>query len=114
MIWSLQSLRFVAALMVVYVHAAQAAYTATGSTGLLPYNIVSVGLSGVDLFLVLSGVVIAKAAPGLTAAEFVWRRIRRVVPIYSCAASRPFSLRCRMASYGERCWQRSYCGQPPT
>jgi exopolysaccharide production protein ExoZ len=82
MIWSLQSLRFVAALMVVYAHAAQAAYTATGSTGLLPYNIVSVGLSGIDLFFVLSGVVIAKAAPGLTAAEFVWRRIRRIVPIY--------------------------------
>ena len=82
MIWSLQSLRFVAALMVVYVHAAQAAYTATGSTGLLPYNVVIVGLSGIDLFFVLSGVVIAKAAPGLTAAEFVWRRIRRIVPIY--------------------------------
>jgi exopolysaccharide production protein ExoZ len=82
MIWSLQSLRFVAALMVVYVHAAEAAYTVTGSAGLLPLNIVSVGSSGVDLFFVLTGVVIAKAAPGLTAAEFAWRRIRRTVPIY--------------------------------
>ena len=36
MVWSLQILRFVAALMVVYVHAAQVAASTTGSPGTLP------------------------------------------------------------------------------
>ena len=114
MIWSLQSLRFVAALMVVYVHAAEAAYTVTGSAGLLPLNIVSVGLSGVDLFFVL-----------LVSSSLRQPRVSRPRNLrgagsaasfrsISCAASRPFLLRCRMASYGETCWQRSYCGRPPT
>lgn len=82
MIWSLQTLRFVAAAMVVYVHAAQTALHATGSAGLLPHNIAGLGLTGVDIFFVISGVVIAKTAPGLTAAQFAWRRIRRIVPLY--------------------------------
>lgn len=82
LIWSLQSLRFVAALMVVYVHAAQTALAATGSTGLLPPQLAAIGLSGVDIFFVLSGVVIAKTARGLTWREFAWKRLRRIVPIY--------------------------------
>jgi exopolysaccharide production protein ExoZ len=82
MIWSLQILRFVAAAMVVYVHAAQTAFAATGSVGLLPYNIAGLGLTGVDIFFVISGVVIAKTAPGLTPGQFAWRRIRRIVPLY--------------------------------
>jgi exopolysaccharide production protein ExoZ len=60
MIWSLQILRFVAAAMVVYVHAAQTAFDATGSVGLVPYKITGLGLTGVDIFFVISGVVIAK------------------------------------------------------
>lgn len=82
MIWSLQSLRFVAALMVVYIHAAQTALEATGSTGLVPARLVTVGLSGVDIFFVLSGVVIARTARGLTWRQFAWKRLRRIVPIY--------------------------------
>ena len=45
MIWSLQILRFVAAAMVVYVHAAQTAFNATGSVG--PCSVQHCGL-GVD------------------------------------------------------------------
>ncbi|BCH33041.1 acyltransferase [Mesorhizobium sp. L-8-10] len=82
MIWSLQSLRFVAALMVVYAHAAQTALAATGSTGLLPLQLAAVGISGVDIFFVLSGVVIARTARGLTWRQFAWKRLRRIVPIY--------------------------------
>src|SRR5260370_23518319 len=82
MIWSLQILRFVAAAMVVYVHAAQTAFDATGSVGLVPYKIAGLGLAGVDIFFVISGVVIAKTAPGLTPRQFAWRRIRRIVPLY--------------------------------
>lgn len=82
MIWSLQILRFVAAAMVVYVHAAQTAFVTTGSVGLVPYNIAGLGLTGVDIFFVISGIVIAKTAPGLTPAQFAWRRIRRIVPLY--------------------------------
>jgi exopolysaccharide production protein ExoZ len=82
MIWSLQTLRFVAALMVVYVHAAEVAVAATGSTGSIPPELAVMGASGVDIFFVLSGVVITRTARGLTAAEFAWRRIRRIMPFY--------------------------------
>jgi exopolysaccharide production protein ExoZ len=82
MIWSLQTLRFVAAAMVAYVHAAQTAFDATGSVGFIPYKITGLGLAGVDIFFVISGVVIAKTAPGLTPGQFAWRRIRRIVPLY--------------------------------
>ena len=82
MIWSLQVLQFVAALMIVYLHAAQTAVEATGSHGLILRDLAIVAASGVDIFFVLSGVIIAKTAPGLTSAEFAWRRFRRIVPIY--------------------------------
>lgn len=82
MIWSLQALRFVAAAMVVGVHAAQTALEVTGSTGVVPYAVAGLGLTGVDLFFVISGVVIARTAPGLTPGQFAWRRVRRIVPLY--------------------------------
>lgn len=82
MIWSLQTLRFIAALMVVWAHAAQVAFDATGSGGFIPHELAIVGRSGVDIFFVLSGVVITRTAQGLTAAQFAWRRIRRIMPIY--------------------------------
>lgn len=83
MIWSLQILRFVAATMVVYVHAAQVAIVATGSASdVVPHALVGLGLTGVDLFFVISGVVIAKTAPSLTPTLFMWRRIRRIIPFY--------------------------------
>jgi len=85
MIWSLQILRFIAALMVVYVHAAQAARSVTGSIGIIPLNLAVMGQAGVDIFFVLSGVVIAKTAPGMTSEQFLWRRIRRILPIYYVA-----------------------------
>jgi exopolysaccharide production protein ExoZ len=82
MIWSLQSLRFVAALMVVYNHAAESAKRATGSSGSLPDYVAVVPQAGVDIFFVLSGVIIAVTAAGMQPGEFIWRRFRRVVPIY--------------------------------
>jgi exopolysaccharide production protein ExoZ len=85
LIWSLQILRFVAAMMVVYVHAAQTAFTATRSNGLLPHEFQLVGWAGVDIFFVISGVIIAKTAPGLTWREFAWKRFRRIIPIYYLA-----------------------------
>jgi exopolysaccharide production protein ExoZ len=85
LIWSLQVLRFIAALMVVYVHAAQTAFAVTGSIGIIPHGLFITGLAGVDIFFVLSGVVIAKTAPGMTASQFVWRRLRRILPIYFAA-----------------------------
>ncbi len=81
-IWSLQTLRFAAAMMVVYFHAANAAFSATGSYGLLPYNFHTTGAAGVDIFFVLSGVIITKTARGLSWREFAWRRFRRIAPMY--------------------------------
>ncbi|WP_244661531.1 acyltransferase family protein [Mesorhizobium huakuii] len=82
MIWSLQILRFVAALLVVYVHSAEIAAVATGSNGLLPQDVQLVGRAGVDIFFVISGVIITRIAAGLSWRGFAWRRWRRIVPIY--------------------------------
>jgi exopolysaccharide production protein ExoZ len=78
---SLQTLRFVAAAMVLYVHAAQAAHAETGSWGLLG-NLYVVGHAGVDIFFVISGVIITRTAQGLSWKEFAWRRFRRFAPMY--------------------------------
>ena len=81
-VWSLQVLRFMAALMIVYVHAAQIAAVTTGSPGTLPQEWAIAGRAGVDIFFVLSGIIITKTAQGLTAEEFAWRRFRRIIPFY--------------------------------
>ncbi|MCC7481163.1 MAG: acyltransferase, partial [Hyphomicrobiales bacterium] len=82
MIWPLQNLRFVAALMVVYVHAAQLAVEQTGSYGIFPRELPLAGQAGVDIFFVISGVIIARTAVGLTWQEFAWKRFRRIIPFY--------------------------------
>jgi exopolysaccharide production protein ExoZ len=82
MIWSLQTLRFIAALMIVYLHAAQTAISVTGSTGFIPHALATVCLSGVDVFFVISGVIITKIARGRTPSEFIWSRLRRIIPLY--------------------------------
>ena len=84
-IWSLQILRFIAALVVVYLHVAQTALTVTGSVGIIPLEFAVMGCAGVDIFFVLPGVVIAKTVPGMTSAQFAWQRIRRILPIYMVA-----------------------------
>ena len=89
MIWSLQVLRFVAALMVAYLHCVFAAAHVTGGAGSIPIEMSIIGTSGVDIFFVLSGVVIATTAPGLSSAQFAWRRLRRIFPIY-LICSAPF------------------------
>lgn len=71
--------------MVVYVHAAEDALDATGSVGTIPLTLAVMGRAGVDIFFVLSGVVIAKTAPGMTSQQFMWRRLRRILPIYFIA-----------------------------
>ena len=82
MIWSLQTLRFVAALMVVLCHTAAMVHVASGHTSSLSAFFQQVGNSGVDIFFVLSGVVISKTSIGMTAGNFIWRRFRRIYPIY--------------------------------
>ncbi len=82
MLWSVQILRFIAALMVVYVHAAQIARVATGSNGLLPAELQMAGQAGVDIFFVISGLIIATTAPALTWKQFAKKRFRRIMPVY--------------------------------
>ena len=81
MIFSLQTLRFVAASMVLFLHAVQSAMRISG-VGTVPYQYALVGSAGVDIFFVISGVIMATVAPGRTAAEFIQARVLRVVPIY--------------------------------
>ncbi len=82
MLWSVQILRFVAAMMVVYVHAAQIARHATGSNGLLPPEFQMAGQAGVDIFFVISGLIIATTAPSLSWEQFAKKRFRRIMPVY--------------------------------
>jgi exopolysaccharide production protein ExoZ len=81
-LWPLQILRFVAALMVVYIHVAQLAFQTTGSNGTFPPEFQIAGQAGVDIFFVISGVIIAKTAVGLSWQEFSWKRFRRIMPLY--------------------------------
>ncbi|HKP77701.1 MAG TPA: acyltransferase [Phenylobacterium sp.] len=81
-LWSLQVLRFWAALAVVHLHAVQRAMEATGEPGVLGFAGAVIGRAGVDVFFVLSGVIITLTARGLTPGEFAWKRVRRIAPLY--------------------------------
>lgn len=84
-ILSLQILRFVAAAMVVVAHAGIAAQDSFGHFRVVE-RAASVGVGGVDIFFVLSGMVIMLtgplAHPRPTAARFAMRRFLRVVPVF--------------------------------
>jgi len=81
-LWSLQVLRFWAALAVVHLHAVQRAMEATGEPGVLGFAGAVIGRAGVDVFFVLSGVIITLTAKGLSPGEFAWKRVRRILPLY--------------------------------
>lgn len=81
-IWSLQALRFWAALGVVVYHAYNATYQTTHHFGLLGKDAALFGRAGVDVFFVLSGVIITLTSRGLTAGEFIAKRARRILPLY--------------------------------
>jgi len=80
-LWSLQALRFVAALLVVHIHAVIFARDLTGSPGVIG-SLANIGRCGVDIFFVISGVIIARTAPGVPPGVFARKRFRRVVPFY--------------------------------
>jgi len=81
-IWSLQVARFWAALAVVHFHAAATVAWATHKVGVLGLNASQFGRCGVDLFFVISGVIITLTARGLSAPEFIGKRARRIFPLY--------------------------------
>jgi exopolysaccharide production protein ExoZ len=81
-IWSLQALRFWAALGVVLFHSYSTTLQMTHRLGALGENGALIGRSGVDVFFVLSGVIITLTSKGLTAGEFTARRARRILPLY--------------------------------
>lgn len=81
-IWSLQALRFWAALSVVAYHAYGRVYQTDGQLGVFGREAALFGRGGVDVFFVLSGVIIALTSKGLTAGEFVAKRARRILPLY--------------------------------
>jgi len=85
-IWSLQSLRFFAALAVVIYHADSEIFQATHRLGVLGLRGAMLGQAGVDLFFVLSGVVIATSSAGLSAKAFAVKRATRILPLYAAVA----------------------------
>lgn len=81
-IWSLQALRFWAALGVVLFHAYVATLYMSHRLGVLGETGAVFGRAGVDVFFVLSGVIITLTSKGLTAGAFLTRRARRILPLY--------------------------------
>ncbi|WP_269219752.1 acyltransferase family protein [Brevundimonas vesicularis] len=82
-----QALRFAAATAVVVTHAVDLAGTRLGlETVLAGGTLENFGAVGVDVFFVISGFIIATTTQGQTgvgaAGAFLWRRLRRVAPIY--------------------------------
>lgn len=82
-----QALRFAAATAVVVTHAVDLAGTRLGlETVLAGGTLENFGAVGVDVFFVISGFIIATTTQGQTgvgaAGAFLWRRFRRVAPIY--------------------------------
>jgi exopolysaccharide production protein ExoZ len=74
---TLQILRFLAASGVIVLHATQVSLN-QHQVGLIG----SYGVFGVDLFFVLSGVIIAKIATRMSPHEFLVKRMTRILPIY--------------------------------
>jgi exopolysaccharide production protein ExoZ len=74
---SIQFLRFLAAFLVVLFHISKILNRDFGTVAQQP-----IGQAGVDIFFVISGFIIAYAADGKTAKEFLGRRLIRVVPLY--------------------------------
>jgi len=85
-LWSIQVLRFAAALLVVHVHAVERLDHFRGDPGVFGHAATLFGRCGVDLFFVISGLIITRSAMGLTASEFVTKRARRILPMYYLAA----------------------------
>jgi len=82
MLHSIHALRFLAALGVVVHH----------SELFGRFNI-TVGAAGVDLFFVISGVVIGTSGPGMAVSDFLWRRFIRIFPLYWVAAAAVLAFR---------------------
>lgn len=85
--FGVQALRFAAATAVVVTHAVDLAGTRLGlETALAGGTLENFGAVGVDVFFVISGFIIATTTQGQTgvvaAGAFLWRRFRRVAPIY--------------------------------
>lgn len=84
---NIQVLRFVAAGLVVVTHAVDLAVGRLGlATVLTGGTLENFGAVGVDIFFVISGFIIATTTRGqsglASAGDFLWRRFRRVAPIY--------------------------------
>lgn len=85
--YGVQALRFAAATAVLVTHAVDLAGTRLGlETALGGGTLENFGAVGVDVFFVISGFIIATTTQGQTgvgaAGAFLWRRFRRVAPIY--------------------------------
>jgi exopolysaccharide production protein ExoZ len=78
---SIQVARFLAAFLVVYYHAAGFLLSENHRIGLTT-SLADYGWAGVDLFFVISGVVISLTSRGLDWRKFIAKRSQRILPLY--------------------------------
>ena len=81
-LWSIQILRFFAALLVVYFHAVLGSAVFDKGIGFNSHASEIIGQCGVDIFFVISGFIIATTSRGLSIGEFVGRRAQRILPLH--------------------------------
>lgn len=86
-LWSIQILRFVAAVLVMHIHAATVVWMLTGREILASSAGATVGRCGVDIFFVISGFIITRTGGGLTAGQFLRKRAGRILPLYFILAT---------------------------
>ena len=115
-IWSLQSLRFVAAMMVVYFHAAGASLIATHSYSLLPRDFQIVGRAGGRHLLRAVG---RHHRHDGAPADVAGIRVAKIPPHRSHVSARRETFRPRLSwrrrvSAGATPSRRCFCGRPPT
>lgn len=80
---SLQVMRFVAAVLVVYAHAVDANLVAGGQPLVAGTALENLGAFGVDIFFVISGFIVTQTVRRAPSASVFWRdRILRIAPLY--------------------------------
>jgi exopolysaccharide production protein ExoZ len=113
-LWSVQVLRFVAALLVVFYHAVNYTFQFSHRYGLTGQAGAFIGRCGVDIFFVISGFIITRTSGGLSVGRFVARRAKRILPLYFLFAAFWTLLYATLSHISWRAWLATWLLWPAT